>query len=160
MLEIRVKRHFLRHRDKEKECSILPQLPSKNPPFFYTAKVAKMTQPGPKSMHNFPAKTPILPHRACFARIPSSPVFSPFFPPFSQPLSPFFAPFSLFFPLFCLFFMQPKRKMKKQFLKSLKQLFHPKGLFGTVLSQYRTILGGRVGSFNRGKGAVILAPVW
>ena len=137
-----------------------PNCLQKTRPFLYTAKVAKMTHPGPKSMHNFPAKTPILPHRACFARIPSSRFF-PLFPPFSQPLSPFFAPFFPFFsPCFVCFFMQPKRKMKKQFLKSLKQLFHPKGLLGTVLSQYRTILGGRVGSFNRGKGAVILAPVW
>ena len=89
------------------------------------------------------------------------PRFSPLFPSLFPASFPLFCPFfPLFFPLVLFVFMQPKRKMKKQFLKSLKQLFHPKGLFGTVLSQYRTILGGRVGSFNRGKGAVILAPVW
>ena len=73
----------------------------KKPSFFYTAKVAKMTQPGPKSMHNFLAKTPILPHRVCFARIPSSPFFRPFFPSLFPASFPLFCPFfPLFFPLF------------------------------------------------------------
>ena len=148
---------FWGFKTRRRNVPFYPNCPQKTLPFFIRPKVAKMTQPGPKSMHNFPAKTPILPHRACFARMPSSPLFSPFFPslfPASFPLlCPFFPLFPPFFVCFLCeqsFVKQPKRKMIKQFLKSLKQLFHPKGLFGTVLSQYRTMLGGKVGSFKRG----------